>query len=306
MDGIARCCRVGIAFLPLFFGAAPWAGAAGEKPRPGAGESAAEPIPVRVRRVAPRDLQRALEYVGDIRGRDEAVVYPTVTGKIVEKLKEDGAEVRKDEAVALVDRDEVGFKFEKAPVKSPMDGIVGRVYVDRGASVGPQTPVALVVNLDDVKINLDVPEKYLPQLARGQEARIAVDAYAQSFTGRVSKISPVVDLQTRAAPVEIVVKNPAHELKPGMFARVRLLMERRQGVLVVMKEAVIGMEPHQYVYVVEGDTARQRKVRLGLREANDYEVLEGLNAGDPVVIMGQQRLRDGVKVAVEEEPEASR
>ncbi|HOW97800.1 MAG TPA: efflux RND transporter periplasmic adaptor subunit [Kiritimatiellia bacterium] len=284
----------------------PWlavllASTAGAQPPPGGGrEAAGEPIPVRVMRVEPRDLQQALEYVGDIKARDEAVVYPTVTGKIAEKLKEDGARVRKDEALALVDRDEVGFKFEKAPVKSPLGGIVGRVYVDLGANVTPQTPVALVVNMDQAKINLDIPERYLPRLAPGQVALITVDAYDGIFTGRVSKISPVVDLATRTAPVEILAPNRAHELKPGMFARARLLMEERKGILVVMKEAVLGMAPDQYVYVVEDDTARQRPVRLGLREAHEIEVLEGLTAGEAVVIVGQQRLRDGLPVAVEE------
>ncbi|MFH0953277.1 MAG: efflux RND transporter periplasmic adaptor subunit [Verrucomicrobiota bacterium] len=263
--------------------------------------AAAEPVPVRVQRVAARDLERVLEYVGDIKGQDEATVYPKVPGKIAEKLKQDGDEVQKGEALALIDRDEIGFKFEKAPVESPLAGVVGRVYVDQGTSVTPQTPIALVVNLDRTKINLDIPDKYLAQIAVGQEAHITVDAYPQSFTGQVTKISPVVDLQTRTAPVEILVPNAAHELKPGMFARVRLLMERRQGVLVVLKEAILGADPDRYVYVANGGAAQQRKVRLGLRQAGEFEVLEGLQEGDLVVIMGQQRLKDGTKVAIEEE-----
>lgn len=291
--------RVGIP--PVVFVLWVIAGAsAAADPRPPTKSPATETIPVRVLRVTARDMERALEYVGDIKGRDEATVYPKVSGKIVEKLKEDGAEVQKGEAIAYIDRDEIGFKFEKAPVESPLAGVVGRVYVDQGTSVTPQTPVALVVNLDQAKINLDVPEKYLPQITVGQSAQITVDAYPQCFTGQVSKISPIVDLQSRTAPVEIVVPNPEHLLKPGMFARVRLLMERRRGVPVVMKEAILGQAPYQYVYVVRDGVAQRRKVRLGLRQAGEYEVLEGLKEGELVVIMGQQRLNEGAQVTIEE------
>ncbi len=267
---------------------------------PSKGSTASEPIPVRVQQLAARNLEQALEYVGDIKGQDEATVYSKVPGKIAEKLKEDGAEVQKDEPIAYVDRDEVGFKFEKAPVESPLAGVIGRVYVDRGSSVTPQTPVALVVNLDQVEIDLGIPEKYLPRIQVGQTADIRVDAYAKGFTGTITKVSPIVDLQTRTAPVEIVTPNPEHELKPGMFARVRLIMEQRTNILTVPKESVLGPEADPYVYVVRDNFARQQKVRLGLRQASDYEVLEGLQAGDLVVIMGQQRLTEGARVVIEQ------
>lgn len=273
-----------------------------QKPGPKGGEDAV--IPVRVMRVGSHDIEVALDYVGDIRGEDEATVYSKVPGKIAEKTREDGDKVRKGDIIATVDRDEVGFKYEKAPVESPLDGVVGRVYVDRGTSVTPQTPVALVVSLDNAKVRLDIPEKYIPRLTVGQAVEVRVDAYPESFEGRVTRISPVVDPATRTAPIEVLVPNPQHRLKPGMFARARLVMDRRENAQVVLREAVIGRAPEQYVYVVSDGAARERAVKLGLYQAGEYEVLEGLSEGDVVVIMGQQRLRDGSKVLVEQAPEA--
>ena len=191
--------------LPLLLAleTGPWTAAEADQPRD-ANPPKPETIPVRVARLAARDIERTLEYVGDIKGQDEAMVYPKVSGKISEKLKEDGAKVREGDVLATIDRDEVGLKFEKAPVESPLAGVVGRVYVDRGASVSPQTPVALVVNMDRVRVRLDVPEKYLPSISLNQSAKLSVDAWAgQIFTGKVSKISPIVDLDTRTAPIEI-------------------------------------------------------------------------------------------------------
>ncbi len=259
-----------------------------------------EAVPVKAMKVVLKDLDRSLEYVGDITGQDEAVVYPKVSGKIIEKIKEDGSIVQKGDVIAYIDRDEVGLKFEKAPVESPLTGMVGRVYVDIGSHVSPETPVALVCDMGKAEIDLNIPEKYLPNVSLGQEAEVIVDAYPnEKFIGKVEKISPVVDLETRAAPIEIVIDNPDHRLRSGMFAKVKLTIEKRKNTPVILKEAIIGKEPNTYVYVIEGDKAVLRKVTLGIRQGPYYEVTEGLKEGDLVAIMGQQKLRDGSPVNVE-------
>ena len=263
-----------------------------------------ETIPVRVLKVKLKELSEVLEYTGNIKAQDEAQVYPKVSGKIMEKLKADGSRINKGETIAYIDRDEVGFKFEKAPVESPLTGIVGRVYVDLGQNVSIDTPVALVVDMDKVKIELDIPEKYLPRVSLGQVARISVDAYPEGeFSGLVAKISPVVDLETRSAPIEITVDNPQHRLQSGMFAKVRLILAQHKDTLAILKEAVIGKEPDVYVYVIEDNKAILKKVTLGLRQGPYLEVTEGLKEGDLVVIVGQQRLQDNAQVSAEIEEE---
>jgi multidrug efflux pump subunit AcrA (membrane-fusion protein) len=265
-------------------------------------KESAETIPVKVKKVELKDVSLDLEYVGNITAQDEVQVYPKVTGKIIEKVREEGSAVVKGEVIAYIDRDEVGLEFAKAPVESPLSGIVGRVFVDLGSNVNPQTPIALVVDMDKVKIDLDTPEKYLPRVSLGQEAEIAVDAYpAEEFKGKVTKMSPVVDVNTRSAPVEITVDNPGHRLKSGMFAKVRLTIQQQKNVPVVLKEAVMGKEPSGYVYVVEDNMAKLKQVTLGIRQGPYFEVREGLKEGDLVVIMGQQRLRDNTKVSTEME-----
>lgn len=261
-------------------------------------------IPVRVSVVRLETLNETIDYVGDIKAQDEAVVYPKVSGKIIEKIKADGNPVSKKEAIAYIDRDEVGLKFERAPVESPLSGLVGRVYVDIGQNVTPQTPVALVVSMEKVRINLDIPEKYLHKISIGQQAKITVDAFPQeTFSGLVVKISPVVDLTTRAAPVEIIADNKDYRLRPGMFAKVNLIIQEHKDVPVLLKEAVMGREPNFYVYTIKDKKAVLKKIALGIRQGPYYEVKGGLGEGDVVVIMGQQRLYEGAQVSVEEEKE---
>lgn len=259
-------------------------------------------IPVRVAKIDLREFNRTVDYVGNIKAQDEAVVYPKVSGKIIEKVKEEGQKVNKGDVIAYIDRDEVGLKFEKAPVESPLSGEVGRIYVDQGTNVTIQTPIALVVDADMVHIDLDIPEKYLPAVVLGQEAEITVDAYpGEIFKGVVTRMSPVVDMGTRAAPIEITVDNPQHKLKSGMFSKVSLIVQKRNNIPVILKEAIMGKEPNIYVFIIENNKALLKKVSLGIRQGPYYEIREGLKEGDLVVIMGQQRLYDGASVAVEED-----
>jgi len=260
-----------------------------------------EPIPVKVMKVKAEDLDKALEYVGNIQGEDEAQVFPKVSGKIIEKVKREGDPVLKGDVIAYIDRDEVGLKFEKAPVESPLTGVVGRVYIDIGSSVNTTTPVALVANLDRAEIHLDIPEKYLPKISLAQDADITVDAYPnEKFLGKVTMISPIVDLQTRAAPIEIKIDNEDHRLQSGMFAKVKLVIEEQKNVPIILKEAIIGRGADTYVYIVDGRRAFLKRLILGIRQGPYYGVESGLKTGDSVVIVGQQRLRDGCLVEPEE------
>lgn len=261
-----------------------------------------EAIPVRVAKIELRNIQKTLDYVGNIKAQDEVMVYPRVNGKIIEKVVEEGKSISKGDVIVYIDRDEVGFKFEKAPVESPLSGIIGRIYVDKGTSVTPQVPVALVVDMDKVKVSLDIPEQYLPKVVIGQSAQIILEAYpGEKFIGTVTKISPILDLETRTVPIEIVVSNNDHRLKSGMFAKVSLVIQESKGAPVILKEAVTGREPELYAYVIENKKAVLRKISLGIRQGPYYEVTEGLREGEQVVIVGQQRLYENALVIVEDD-----
>lgn len=263
-------------------------------------QEAHQTIPVKVLKVELKELNEVLEYVGDVQAQDEAVVYPKVSGKIIKKVKVDGERISKGEALAYLDRDEVGLKFEAAPIESPLTGIVGRVYVDIGEHVSTETAVALVVDITKVKIALDIPERYLPKVSSGQQAKVTVDAYPEEvFIGKVSKISPVVSLENRAAPIEITLDNQDQRLKSGMFASVSLIIAKHASAPVILKEAILGKTPDTYVYLVENNKAVMKKITVGIHSGPYYEVLEGIKEADLVVIVGQQRLYDHAPVSIE-------
>ena len=258
--------------------------------------------PVSVTQVNRQDLKEFLFYSGDIEAEDEALVYSKVTGKLAENKVQEADSVEKDQTLALVDRDEIGYEFELAPVSSPIKGIVGRTYLDKGANVTLQTPVALVVNMDEVRVKIDVTEKDLPKVKKDLTAQVKVDAYPDEiFEGRVEKVSPVVDLDTRTAPAWINIANPQHRLNPGMFARIKLKLGERKDALVLLRDAVIEEDSLRFVFVVENNRAYKRKIELGLASEGKYEVFKGLKLGDKVIVMGPSDLKDADLVKVVEE-----
>lgn len=257
-------------------------------------------IPVQVELTRAAEIQKNLEYVGNVRAEEEALVYPKVSGKLIEKIKAEGDAVQKGEILLYVDRDEVGLKFEKAPIESPMNGIVGEITVDVGEHVTPQTVVGLVVKMDRMKIALDIPEVYSSKISLGQEVLLKFDAYpVEAFQGKITKISPIINLANRAFPIEILILNPENKLKSGMFAKVEIIIESHENAITVRKEVILGKEPNAYVYIVENNIAKLRNVKIGIRSADRVEISEGVQKGDLVVVLGQQRLYDGAQVRID-------
>ncbi|HRZ13920.1 MAG TPA: efflux RND transporter periplasmic adaptor subunit [Candidatus Omnitrophota bacterium] len=260
-----------------------------------------EAIPVKVVTVKAETIQEYIDYVANVKAQEETFVYPKVPGKIVEKVKQEGDSVAKGETIAWIDRDEVGLTFEKAAVEAPLTGMVARVLVDTGANVSPQAPVALIVDMDRVRVFLDMPEKYLPSISAGMNAAVSVEAYPDEvFNGTITRISPMVDTATRTCQVEIGIDNKEHKLRSGMYAKVKVVTREYKDALVVLKEALLGKDPQQYVYVIKEHKASVRDVKAGVRQGPFVQIVGGLTVGDKVVIMGQQRLREGAAVIVEE------
>lgn len=246
-----------------------------------------------------RSLEDYILLTGSVRALDEATLYPRTSGKLLRNLLKEGDPVKKDEPVALVERDEVGVVYEPAPVPSTLSGVIGRVYQDTGATVTPQTPIAMVVDQSKVRVEVDVPEKYIGRVFRDQTARIKVDAFPDRyFTGRVYRVSPVVDSRSRSTVVEVLLDNSDGRLKSGMFAEVRIVVASRGAAVSVPSGAVTRENGEAWVFVPAGDTARRVPVKTGISTA-DFTQVSGVKEGDDVVTFGLYGLKDGSKIKVQ-------
>jgi len=201
-------------------------------------------------------------------------------------------------------------------VRSPIDGIVTR----RGDSVMPGNTVSPMGSVIDANVSamfvvtdpkslvlaINVPEGQLPKLAVGQPAEVSVDAVpGKVFAGRVSLITPRVDRATATFPVKIQISDEDEMLRTGMFARVAIVYDRRPDAVQIPRSALLDSEGPPAVFVVEGDKAVERPLKLGLSNGGFVEVLSGLNRDEKVVVVGQGALKAGAEVRVVNEPAAA-
>ncbi|MCX5702179.1 MAG: efflux RND transporter periplasmic adaptor subunit [Candidatus Omnitrophica bacterium] len=263
---------------------------------------------VRVMPIERGSVQLVLSYVGSLKAKDEINVYSKVNGKLAQYLVNEGDSVSKGQAIALIDRDETGLKYELAPVESPLSGIVGRTLLDKGATIlsaqglSQGTVLAIIVNMDEMVVRLSAVEQNIPYLRTGLKAEMKVDAYPDKiFNGEISKVSQVVEPQTRTLPIEIIIPNPDHLLKSGMFCRIKIVASEHKDVLFLLQDAVIQELGETHVFVVEDHTAKKKKVALGIKEDGRIEITEGLKEGEKVIIFGQQGLKEEAQVEIAQE-----
>lgn len=184
-------------------------------------------------------------------------------------------------------------------IRAPIRGVVSARHIKIGNTIKPNDPTFRVTDLDPLLTYVHVPEKEFRKLAPGQTAEVVVDALGgDRFTGRISRISPTVDPQTGTFRARVEVPDPQRRLKPGMFARVNIVYERRDNALQVPRAALVDTDGQQSVFIVSGTAAEQRKVATGLTNNGWVEVLQGLQGNEQVVVVGQAGLKTGTIVKV--------
>ena len=258
-------------------------------------------VPVVVMEVKNGSIEDVIDLTGYVDPKDTVNVMSKIPGKFTSKVVEKGTYVFKDQVIAYVTREDVGVQFEPFPVKSPIAGVVAKFMYDPGAMVGPQLPLTVVVDIETVLLKTSVVEKDFAKVKIGQFARVYTDAYPDRFfEGHVSKIAPTLDQASHTAEVEIVIPNYGHSLRPGMFARVELVVDKHSNVLVAPKGVVSKRMGKDIIFVFnpQAGMVEMRDTRLGFYDLKNYEILDGVKPGELVVAEDQAILQNGVKASV--------
>jgi multidrug efflux pump subunit AcrA (membrane-fusion protein) len=192
-----------------------------------------------------------------------------------------------------------GRQLRDTEIRAPFDGYVEKRLVNLGELVKAQMPVMAIVRLDPLKVTAELPERMAPWIASGQPVALHVDAYRdRTFTGKVTRISPVVNTATRAFPFEAVVPNADAELKPGTFARVHVESGKVDDVLTLPYAALQYRYGVNRVFVVAGDRLAVRELQVGERLGDRIEIASGVKEGEPVAITDVDTLADGDRVTL--------
>ncbi len=226
--------------------------------------------------------------------------------------KGSGPEQQKDKAVTAADLAAAGLNLAQANLElaqinlrestivSPIDGVVTARHIDEGNLVSPGQQIVCVADVNMVKVLAAVPERYGPQIRPDMPVRVCVDACKdRTFDARVYSVYPALDEHTHTIQVEIRLQNCERLFRPGMFARVTLVLDRRENAVVVLRDIVLGgkVDP-PYVYVVERGVARRRPVEIGLTQGPRCEIRSGLKPGESLVVNGMYYLADGIGAEV--------
>ena len=190
--------------------------------------------------------------------------------------------------------------MENTTLVSPISGIVTKRNYDSGDMYRSGEPLYTIEKITPVKLLVNVSESLYTKIKKGMDVDFTLDVYGDElFKAKVHLIYPTIDPATRTFPVELIVANGNERVRPGMFARVIINQGRVKRVLVNDRciQKLMG-SGDRYVYVVKDGVAKYRKVTLGQRFNNEFEILEGLSAGETVVMTGQTRLKDGAKVQI--------
>jgi RND family efflux transporter MFP subunit len=190
-------------------------------------------------------------------------------------------------------------KLRDTSVKAPFAAFVKEKQVTAGQFARTNTPLFTLVKIDPVRLRIEIPERMAPWIKVGQLAEVSVEAFQdRKFQGKVWRISPTVEPAKRTFVVEALIQNPQRELKPGSYARARLVTGKVDTIRVAPARAVSYVLGTNKAFVVKGDTVEAREVRVGDRFPNEVEVLEGLEEGEQVALGALNRLDTGVKVRV--------
>jgi HlyD family secretion protein len=234
-------------------------------------------------------------------------------GKAISKSQYDGVKAQYGAARSAVKQLEAALANAKTQLRdcsitAPISGTVSSRLLEQGDLAAPSIPLFTIVKMDQVKIQIEVVENQIDLVKIGQSTHIRVEAFPDEiFEGVISKLNPTLNPLTRTIGAEVLIDNPELKLRPGMFARVEVVVERRENALLVPKYAILentrleylGGEltnsqviVDRYVYVVRDTIALRRDITTGIIDGNFVEVLDGLSENELLVTTGQHNLLD--------------
>ncbi len=202
--------------------------------------------------------------------------------------------------LAMANLELAKINLRESTIVCPIDGFVTTRYIDEGNLVAQGQRIVSLADIKTVKVLAAVPERYSPQICQGMAVKIAVDAFKDRvFETEVYCIYPALDEQTHTIRLEIRLRNGDLLLRPGMFARVKLVLNRRDTAVVIARDVILGGKiDSPYVFVAENGCAKKRIVEIGLTDGPQCEIVSGLQSGESLVVNGMHHLADGTAVEV--------
>ncbi len=188
-------------------------------------------------------------------------------------------------------------QIRKTEIRAPFNGVIGLRNISEGSYVTTSTRIAALQNINQIKVEFAVPEKYASVLKNGNSILFKVDGNNTQHQAKIYGIEPKVDEVTRNVIMRAICANPGQQILPGTFAKVSVIASTNANAFMIPTQAVVPILKGQKVFLAQGDSVIERNVKTGVRKDNVIEVTEGLKAGDEIVVEGVMYLRQGAKIS---------
>jgi membrane fusion protein (multidrug efflux system) len=195
-------------------------------------------------------------------------------------------------------REVIQAQIAKAEIVAPFDGIIGLRYVSQGSFVSTDMLVATMQDIDPIKVEFSVPEKYVKQIKKGTEVTVQIGDSQEEYRGVVYAVESKIDLATRTIKARAKIPNPKGDLIPGSFARVDITLEQLPNAVVIPSGSVIPEMNGEKVFICVNGKVRSVQVKTGIRTENSIQIVEGLNPQDTLILTGLLQLADGKAVEI--------
>jgi membrane fusion protein (multidrug efflux system) len=187
--------------------------------------------------------------------------------------------------------------LDRTEIRAPFSGVIGIRKVSPGDYVMAGQEIVNIEAINPIKVAFALPEILLSTVETGQSVVVQVDAFpGENFEGEVYAIDPRIEASGRSVTLRAVVQNPDGRLRPGLFARVAIIFERRDNAIMIPERSLVPIQSRQTVFVVEDGIVNLRDVKAGGRRGGEVEIVSGLAAGETIVTAGQLKLREGASV----------
>jgi membrane fusion protein (multidrug efflux system) len=187
--------------------------------------------------------------------------------------------------------DVVRAQISRTEIRAPFSGVIGLRNVSPGGYLSPATPIATLVNIDPAKLTFSVPERYLPIIGKGSKVTFTVESSRDNFNATVYAIEPALDANSRTITVRAKAPNPKNILTAGAFAKINLTLDQIPKTIMVPTECVIPDLKSSKVYIYKNGIAVAKDVKTDLRTDTKIQIIDGLKAGDSVVVSGLIQIR---------------
>jgi membrane fusion protein (multidrug efflux system) len=200
--------------------------------------------------------------------------------------------------IVQAEKEAIEAQLAETEITAPFDGFIGLRYVSEGGYISPDVLLATMQEIDPMKVEFSIPEKYAGQIKNGTGILVRVGDSPERHKGVIYAIESKIDLDTRTIKSRARIPNPEEKLIPGSFAGIEITLEELPDAVVIPSEAVVPEISGEKVYICKNGKAKYVSVKTGIRTEREVEITQGLTAGDTLIVTGLLQLADDKDIEI--------